>query len=181
MPSAMSPRLETERLILKAPEADDLVFWMKFLTTERSQYMGGGPEVGLGEIWRQVAVFFAHWQIHGFGQYVIYSKDSPIPIGAAGINYPFDWPEKELVYALWDPASEGNGFAREAVLAIIPHLYDDLNWDPLVSYIHQDNAPSFAFAERLGAKPDPDADTPVEIARVLRYPATSTAIQEAAT
>ena len=60
----------------------------------------------------------------------------------------------------------------EAARAVIAHAFRDLKWSTAVSYIDPNNTRSTALAERLGARPDPQAAYPGEPPIVVwRHPA----------
>jgi RimJ/RimL family protein N-acetyltransferase len=154
---ARAPRLETDRLVLRAPVASDRAPWMAFLTSERGRWHGGGPTEGEGRAFRIFAALLGHWAIHGFGPFVAELKDGGRPVASVGAFFPPDWPEREVGWAIWDEADEGKGYATEAAIAVLAHYRDAFGWMRLVSYIAPDNAPSIALAERLGTWRDADA------------------------
>ncbi len=155
-----SPVMETPRLILRTPTADDVQPWMDFFMSERGRWHGCGPEAGLGRAWRASATLIGHWVIHGFGPFVFVRKSDEKPIGSCGPWFPADWPEPEMSWTVWDEATEGKGYAFEAASAVLDHLFNDLGWASSPSFIDPANARSIALAERLGATLDPDAPTP---------------------
>lgn len=166
----MTPVLETERLILRAPEPRDVDAWMDFLITERGRWHGGGPAEGVGRAWRIVAVLMGHWQIHGFGVFVARRSDDDVPVASVGPFFPANWPERELGWSVWRAGDEGKGYAVEAAREVIRHCYADLGWDSLVSYIDPANDRSVALAERLRAVQDDGADRPSPTDLVYRHP-----------
>ncbi|WP_372890607.1 GNAT family N-acetyltransferase [Rhodosalinus sp.] len=156
---ADTPRLETERLILRAPGARDTETACAFLTSERARYLGGpySPE----QAWRVFGQAVGHWVLRGYGQFVLEDKASGALIGSVGPWYPHGWAERELGWSLWHASAEGKGYAREAAERLRRHAYDDLGWTTAVSYIDAANAPSRALAERLGCVIDAQAALPV--------------------
>ncbi len=159
----MTPRLidttvlETDRLILRAPDMPDFAAWADFSASKRAEFVGG--PYSRGKAWRAFGHMVGHWPLRGFGLFVITLKGSDQAIGAAGPWYPMDWPEKEIGWTLWSPEYEGKGYAHEAALATRTHAYTTLGWTQAVSYIDEPNVRSIALAERLGAKRDDTADT----------------------
>ncbi|MEM8789324.1 MAG: GNAT family N-acetyltransferase [Pseudomonadota bacterium] len=152
--------LETERLVLRPPVAEDLAPWVAFLSSDRGRWHGGGSEGGAGRAWRIVAILMGHWQLTGFGVFVCVERATGRALGAVGPFFPVDWPERELGWSIWAPADEGHGYAAEAGRAVIAHAARDLAWDTLVSYVDPANTRSCALAERLGARRDPKAARP---------------------
>lgn len=164
-----TPVLETDRLILRAPEPRDLEAWMAFLVSERGTWHGGGPEQGAGRAWRMVATLFGHWQLHGYGTFNAMRRSDGAFVASVGPFFPPDWPEREIGWSVLRAEDEGKGYAAEAARAVLLHLFRDLGWTTVVSYIHPDNARSIALAERLGAVRDPDAARPVSGDIVFRH------------
>ncbi len=172
---ADTPVLTTERLILRAPQASDFEALVPFITSDRARFVGGGADKDLGVAWRVLAIFAGHWHLRGYGIFVLADRVSGRPMGSAGPWHPGDWPEQELGWTLWDAADEGKGYAREAVIALRRHVYDDLGWPTAVSYIDDRNDRSLALAQRLGCTLDVDAARPQRDAplQVWRHPAPS--------
>jgi RimJ/RimL family protein N-acetyltransferase len=163
-------RLDTPRLILRQPEPGDFPAYFAYCASPRSPMGAGCPE---GEAWTYFAALFGHWQLRGFGRYVLTRRDTGAAIGHVGPHYPAGHPEPEIAWMIWDPACEGRGFAFEAAAAARDHAFRDLGWTSAVSYIDPANARSIALAERLGARLDPTAPHPHpdEPCLVYRHPA----------
>lgn len=155
---AHTPVLETDRLILRAPEPGDWPHWRPFYGSSRAQYIGG--PLGADKAWRAFGHFIGHWVMRGFGSFVVTRRGDNTPIGSVGPWFPEGWPEREIGWTIWDPAVEGTGIAFEAASAARDFAYTQLNWDGAVSYIDAPNTRSIALAERMGAKLDPDARAP---------------------
>lgn len=168
-----TPVLETERLILRAPQASDFDALRPFITSDRARFVGGGADKDIGHAWRVLAIFAGHWHLRGFGNFVAEHRAEGRPIGSVGPWFPGDWPEQELGWTIWDAADEGRGYAHEAVVAIRRHAYADLSWSTAVSYIDPRNDRSRALAQRLGCALDPAAPRPLRdpVLEVWRHPA----------
>lgn len=163
----MTPVIETERLVLRMPEAADLPAWTAFFATERSRYVGGPGDAA--KAWRVFASIAGHWTIRGYGIFVLTRRGTGEPVGTVGPWHPGDWPEAEIGWALWSLAAERQGYAAEAARAVITHAHRDLGWDTAVSYIDPTNARSIRLAERLGARLDAAADRPDAADLVYRH------------
>ena len=155
---AYDTRLETERLILRKPQASDVVRFMDFYGTPRAQYVGGPMEPR--QAWNFFGSEIGHWHMRGYGMFTLTEKTSDEAIGIVGHWYPWGWPETEVGWVLFDPANEGKGYATEAARRCVTHAWDALGWDTAVSYIAKDNLASVRVAERLGATLDADAAAP---------------------
>jgi RimJ/RimL family protein N-acetyltransferase len=149
------PQLETKRLVLKGPEAKDYPDFKATFSSYRSRFMGG-PLNGY-EAWMLYAAEIGHWEIRGFGMWMVHLRDTDETVGMAGGWFPAKWPERELAWIIW-PDKAGKGFALEAMHCVRRHHYAQ-GWDTAVSYIDPKNLDSIRLAERLGAKKDHDAPT----------------------
>ncbi len=166
-----TPVLETERLILRAPDPQDWPVFADFFGSDRSRFIGGPKD--RKDAWRSFGHVIGMWVLRGFGSFVFTLRGDDTALGMTGPWYPEGWPERELGWTVWTPRAEGKGYAFEASKAARDHLFRDLGWDTAVSYIDPDNARSIALAERLGAVLDPNAATPDkddEACLVYRHP-----------
>lgn len=154
-----TPVLETERLILRAPEATDWPAWRAMIASERSKFIRH-PDADEGQAWRGMGHLIGHWVLRGWGLFVITRKGDDQGIGAVGPYFPAMWPEKELGWSIWHEDHEGRGYVTEAVAATRDYAYQTLGWTTAVSYIHPENHGSVAVAKRLGAVLDKDAAFP---------------------
>lgn len=165
-------KLETERLKLRPPQADDLAPWTAFFLSERAKPLGGDPQHSALVAWRAFASIAGHWTLNGCGPFVCATKADDKAVGLSGPWFPESWPERELSWSLWSEEAESLGLAYEAAVRIRQHVFDDLRWDTAVSYIAPDNARSIALAERLGCRRDPVTEAPDgEATLVFRHPA----------
>lgn len=167
MPKSI-PVIETKRLALRGPEASDYPNFKATFTSYRARFMGG--PLNTYESWMLYAAEIGHWQIHGFGMWMIHDKETDETYGMAGGWQPAGWPEKELAWVIW-PDAAGHGYALEATNAARDYAYGELGWDTAVSYIDPKNLDSIRLAERLGAKKDHEAATVDGNDAVYRHPA----------
>lgn len=100
--------------------------------------------------WRLLAGYVGHWELRGFGPYVVVEKASGRAMGPVGLWYPGEWPEPEITYSL---AREfwGKGYASEAVTAVKGMIARELGWKRVISLIHPQNTGSKAVATKAGA------------------------------
>jgi RimJ/RimL family protein N-acetyltransferase len=148
------PRLMTERLILRAPVADDFPAYARLLASQRSAGMGG--PYALRAAWGLFCHDVAMWELYGHGALMIDLRTTGDCVGQVGINHGPLFPEKELGWLVYD-VHEGRGYATEAAVALRDWAARTLGLDRLVSYIDPQNIRSIAVAERLGAVLDRDA------------------------
>ncbi|MBW4980979.1 GNAT family N-acetyltransferase [Mameliella sp. CS4] len=161
------PVLETKRLILRGPEPQDYPDFKATFASYRSRFMGG--PLNAYETWMLYAAEIGHWEIRGFGMWMIHLRDTDETVGMAGGWFPAKWPEREIAWIIW-PDQAGKGYALEATDRVRRHVYDDLGWDSAVSYIDPKNLDSIRLAERLGCKKDATAPSIDGSDAVYRHP-----------
>ncbi len=143
------PRLETDNLILRAPEQSDFETYVAFaLDPVRSA--GFGTEENRSDAWRWFACNLGHWTLRGYGYFTVEEKVSGKPCGLSGIWAPEGWPEPEIGWVVYE-GFEGKGIAFEAAARTREWAYTDLGFTTLTSNIVPGNIRSVALAERLGA------------------------------
>ena len=156
-----APVLETDRLILRAPQMSDFDGFWSFMQTKRSEFVRP-PEIDRALAWRAFAHVAGMWVLRGYGTFIIEERETGVPIGMTGPWHPIHWPEREIGWALWTEPVEGEGIAFEAASATLNYVFSELRWDTATSYIHPDNSRSIALAERLKAVVDKTAEPPDE-------------------
>ena len=152
-----APTLETGRLRLRGHRVEDFDRFAELLASPRSKFVNG--PMSRGDAWRMFAADVGQWVLLGFGAWAIERREDGACVGQVGLNLPADYPERELGWRLWE-GFEGQGYALEAALRARAFAYDTLGWKTVVSYIDPENGPSRRLAERMGASPDPDAESP---------------------
>lgn len=167
MPHRQIPVIETQRLVLRGPEPDDYPNFKATFASYRSRFMGG--PLNAYETWMLYAAEIGHWNIRGFGMWMIHNREDERTLGMAGGWFPAAWPEREIAWIIW-PQEAGRGYALEATHAVRGHLYDHMGWSEAVSYIDPKNLDSIRLAERLGAVKDPQAATIDGSDAVYRHP-----------
>lgn len=145
------PTLETDRLILRALNADDFPVFAAFYASDRASFVGG--PVTEEASWRMMACEVGHWELRGYGRWAVCEKDSGAFVGVIGLWYPRDWPEPEIGWDLMN-GHEGKGYATEAARAARDYAYATLGWTTAISLVADGNDASAAVARRLGAEPD---------------------------
>lgn len=162
------PILETERLILRGWKPEDIeCVHAVFSHEENAKYIGGTKE--RWQSWRHMAMIMGHWNLRGFTEFVIETKDTGTTIGFAGPWFPEGWPEPEIGYSLV-PDAHGQGFATEAAIAGLKFAYEQLGWTTAISMIDEHNDGSKHVARKMGAifeKRSVLFDKPAEIWRHL--------------
>jgi len=145
------PTLETERLILRAPVWADFDDYAAFRASPRAASVGGPfPRAAAFDHLCGIA---GHWQLRGYGRWIVADKSTDAPLGLVGLYYPEGWPEPEIGWSVFD-AAEGKGIAFEAALATRSYAYETLGWSTVISLIGTANRRSIALAKRMDARLD---------------------------
>lgn len=142
------PIMETERLILRGPEARDFDALAAFFADEARSWGFDGPKTR-NEAWRWFASNIGHWALQGYGFWTVETRGGQI-IGIVGLWSPEGWPEPELGWVMF-AGGEGKGYAHEAAQTARQYAYDHMGFTTLTSNILPGNTRSVALAERLGA------------------------------
>lgn len=161
------PVLQTQRLVLRGPDAADYPNFKATFSSYRSRFMGG--PLNAYETWMLYAAEIGHWEIRGYGMWMIHDRQTDRTLGMAGGWFPAAWPEKEIAWIIW-PDEAGHGYALEATHAVRNYLYKELGWDGAASYLDPKNLDSIRLAERLGAVKDKTAGTVDGNDVVYRHP-----------
>ena len=145
------PTLETARLILRPPAAEDFEAWAEFSAdVEATRFIGGPAHRAVA--WRSMAASAGSWLLQGFGIFSVLDKANGRWLGRVGPIRPEGWPGTEVGWALVRDA-QGRGIAYEAATASIEFAFVKLGWSEVIHCIDDDNAPSIALARRLGSVP----------------------------
>ena len=144
------PVLETDRLILRAPQASDWPAFRDYRASSRTAYTGGPKKPHVAA--EQFASFFGHWVMRGFGRLIAADRASGTPLGHFGPMQWHDNGEVELTWSLWTPQAEGKGVATEAARAMFGWTFGALGLQSAIAAVHRDNAASHAMARRLGGQ-----------------------------
>ena len=93
--SPLGPTLETERLILRPPVAEDFAGFCAFTADpETMKHLGG--VVSPAVTWRIITSVAGAWHLYGFHMFSVIEKSSGAWIGRIGALYPCDWPAREV-------------------------------------------------------------------------------------
>jgi RimJ/RimL family protein N-acetyltransferase len=163
----MIPTLNTERLLLRPPRAEDFESYAAFFASDRAVWEDG--PLSRQDAWSEFATAAGAWVVRGFGSLSIADGATGRYLGEVGLYQPDHYPEPEIGWILMADA-EGRGIAHEAAFTLRRWAYATLGLDTLVSYIARGNRRSIRLAERLGAVPDPDAPSCARDAGVWRHP-----------
>jgi RimJ/RimL family protein N-acetyltransferase len=143
------PVLETERLILRLPQASDLDGWVEMSADEETNRFIGGVK-SRAETWRMLCAMRGSWDIKGFAMFSVIERATGAWVGRLGPWEPEGWPGKEIGWGV-APRFAGKGYAYEAVVATMDYAFDVLGWHQVIHTIDPENIRSIALAKRLGS------------------------------
>lgn len=145
-------QLETDRLLLRQFQADDIDAYAEMVADEEAMRFVGG--VGdKADAWRRMAKWAGQWVLRGYGEFAIEEKATGTFIGLCGPYYPADWPQVELGWQIARP-SWGCGYAPEAARVCAQWMFGELGFPRIISMINPENAASIRVAEKIGERSD---------------------------
>jgi len=151
------PVLETARLRLRAHTfADFPAYCALWADPDVMRYLGANPN-SVEESWSRLLRNAGHWSMLGFGSWLIEEKSTGDFVGEVGlfdyhrnIDPPLTTPEIGWVLS---PAKHGQGYATEAVQALLEWSRHRFTSNELACLISPENAPSLRVAAKCGFTP----------------------------
>ena len=156
------PRLETERLVLRAPVPEDAeALAPMYADPEVMRYLGDGRTLTRAETKRSVRRMIEGWHNDGFGLFTTVRKQDATVIGRVGLILwdPQTWQvthtgangptEPEVGYTIGRPFW-GLGYATEAAAAARDFALGELGAERLIALIIYGNGASENVARKLG-------------------------------
>jgi RimJ/RimL family protein N-acetyltransferase len=160
-------RIETKRLLFRRPIGSDLLLYKQYCLSDRTEYVGGPfSEV---EAFEKLASMIGHWELRGFGRFVLLERTTKRPLGHFGALQLSSTEPPEITWTIWSQEDEGKGFATEAGIAFKSYAIQELGLSNLVAHVHRDNAASRSLAERLGGELDVAAVPPSWLPSAVLY------------
>jgi RimJ/RimL family protein N-acetyltransferase len=162
------PTLETERLLLRLPQAQDFDDYAAMHEdVEAMRFIGG--VLPRAAAWRKFLQMPGAWAIQGFAMFTVVEKASGSWLGQLGPWQPEGWPGTEVGWA-FKRSAWGKGYATEAAEAAVDWAFTHLGWSEVIHSIHPRNHASQALARRLGSSnrgpgklPPPFEAEPIDI------------------
>ena len=143
-------RLETPRLILRPPRAEDLDPWSDLMQDEvAARFIGGVTSRPI--CWRQLMTMIGAWYSEGFAMFSVIEKSTGRWVGRVGPWRPDGWPGDEIGWAV-SRQCWGRGYAVEGAIAAANWAFDTLGWSEMIHSIAPDNLASQRVAEKLGSR-----------------------------
>lgn len=117
------------------------------------------------EAHRSLCAMFGHWELRGWGGWLVEERATGVFVGRVGISDWEGWPEPELGWTIV-PAYWGRGYAVEAARAVLDFARSLQRTTQLVSFVRANNTQSVRVAEKLGAVYERDIELYERPARV---------------
>ncbi len=155
---AGAPVLETERLILRAHEADDLDASFAMWSDPRVvRHITGTPSTR-EECWARLLRYAGLWPLAGYGYWAAVEKATGRfagDVGIADFMRQLDPPQSIAPEAGWviAPFAQGKGYATEAMQAILAWADANLATPHTYCILDAENKPSVRVAEKCGYRP----------------------------
>ena len=160
--SSAPPTLESDRLIFRAHTLDDYAdLAAMWADPEVTRHIGGRPFTS-EESWHRLLRYAGHWQLLGYGFWMIVDKASGRYAGNIGfgdfkreLDPPVADFKPEIGWALASWA-HGRGLGTEAVNTALAWADAQLPARRIVCLIDAGNVPSVRVAEKCGFRPFAD-------------------------
>ena len=161
-------KIETPRLILRVPRAEDLDPLAEMMTdAETAKFIGGVTPRSV--TWRALMTMIGAWHAQGFAMFSVFEKSTGRWVGRLGPWLPEGWPGPEVGWTIvrdcW-----GRGYATEGSTAATDWAFDHLGWTRVIHSIDPGNIASQTVARKLGSRnlgpgslPAPFQDATVDI------------------
>ena len=166
-----TPVLETDRLLLRRHDADDFsssaAMWAD---PEVVRYISGTPS-SRAESWSRLLRYLGHWELLGFGYWVVQEKSTKRFLGEVGFA---DY-KREIVPSIegipeagwvFNTEAQGKGFAEEAVSCMLDWAGRTLESETTVCIVDPEHHSSIRLAHKVGfvnSVTTTYLDTPVQI------------------
>jgi len=143
--------IETERLTLREMSERDAPFILELLND--ADFKRNIADRGVRTLEDARAYinekFAASYRRHGFGLWLVETKDAGAPAGICGLVKREELPGVDVGYAFL-PAFRSKGYAHESAAAVLRHAREVLGFKRLYAIVNPDNAGSIRVLEKLG-------------------------------
>jgi RimJ/RimL family protein N-acetyltransferase len=170
-----APRLETERLVLRSWQKDDLKSYCAIVGDGEVMRHFSGP-LSKEESWRRLAASVGMWPLLGFGGWAVARKSDERVIGMVSLFNAWralepEFGEEPEMGWIFHTDVHRQGIASEACRAVLDWAEANLDPTPIWIIIAPGNEPSFRLAQRLGFERLDDTIYNEEPTAVLKRPA----------
>jgi RimJ/RimL family protein N-acetyltransferase len=162
-------RIETERLVLRRPRAEDAdAYYPQWQDADAVQFVGGVKT--REEVNEMVERLLRHWEWYEIGEFTVERREDGEILGRVGLQLwdPRDWTNGKRARLSGDVETElgwklarehwGKGYATEAAAACRDWALGGLELKRLISLIALENTASVRVAERIGESFEREVD-----------------------
>lgn len=145
----------TERLWLRAPQAQDLLALHEFHADPAThRYNPAGCLRELPEMQAELDRWLLHWQHHGFGYWLACRRDQPQQVlGVGGVmRKRIDDRQAMNLHFRFHPRAWGQGYAAETCCAALALAFEQLHEAEVLSVVRPANQPARRTLERAGLR-----------------------------
>ena len=155
---SQAPLIETDRLILRNWQKEDLARWYDVLQQEGVTRFLGGTSGTMEDVWRRIAAGVGSWSLMGFGRWAVTMKESNQLVGDVGLFNSWRALEPKIgeepeIGWVFSPEVQGCGIASEAALAVLGWAEASLAPTRIWAIVSPENEASLRLASRLGFEP----------------------------
>jgi RimJ/RimL family protein N-acetyltransferase len=150
------PVLETSRLILRGHRPEDFdIYAAMWADPTLTRYLGDGSTKLREDAWTSFLRQVGHWQMLGFGNWIVEEKESGRQIGTIGFNERRRERAPELdgfpeLGWMFDGWASGKGYATESLRAALAWGREKLGPVRVIAITAPDNIASMRVAEKCG-------------------------------
>ena len=149
-----APRLETERLILRAWRKEDFRPWHAIMREPQVHKHFGPEPIGAEECWRRLSGAVGSWPMVGFGGWAVTLRETGELVGNVGLfnawrAFEPEFGEEPEMGWIFSPKVHGQGVAFEACEAALHWAEENLASTSIWAIIAPANEPSLKLADRL--------------------------------
>lgn len=142
---------ESARLYARRWRRDDLPMILDVYGDARvARFVGDGIPITAEQAARWLDVTANNYRVRGYGMYALQRRDTGALIGFCGLVHPGGQPEPEFKYALL-PDLWGQGYAPEAVTALLDYGARHLGLKDVIATVDPDNRASQRVMAKVGA------------------------------
>ena len=151
--------IETERLIIRNFDPEDLDALYQLYEESDTRYIEPLSEDRDEELAKLKSYIHYVYGFYGFGLWAVCLKENGRLIGRCGLQVEFigDQGEYEMGYMISGKYAR-QGYASEAVKAILEYADEELEAPRVILQIHSENQASQTFAEKMGFYREPSKD-----------------------
>ena len=152
-----SPRLETERLILRPfGEGDWIGLHRAYGDPQVMRWHGVDEPIDVATTAYSVGRMSGHFGARGYGMFAIVERESDEVVGRVGIMVHDDWtagPDRHEIGWTVQRDRWGRGYAPEGARAVLDWAWDVIDVPRIISITDVDNRRSQRVMEKIGLTP----------------------------